>query len=154
MFVTETANHYLRSEHTEPTGAEKLYLDAWIEEQYEEIKGRVKFTPSEVDPAQFLLRYENTSELLISTAHSKHPFLTKRQNARFRAIHDWHHIMMGFEFNIVGEYMAFEYAASIAPPAIHWILRSEIWYQAAAQVMTGAFQPQKLVKGCVEIVNN
>ena len=146
MFVTDAANRYLNSPHTEPTYAEKLYLDAWIETEYEAIKSRVRFTPSEVDPAQFLLRYENTSELLISTANSEHPFLSKRQNARFRAVHDWHHIMMGFGFDIVGEYMAFEYAASIAPPAIHWILRSEIWFQAAAQSVTGIFQPQKCVR--------
>ena len=146
MLVTVAAETYLNGTHTEPTEAEKECFLHWLAEEYKKIQAKVRYTYQEVDPAQFLLRHQNTGHLLISTAHSEHPWLTKKQNAHFRAVHDSHHLAMGLGFDIVGEYMAFEYAASIAPQAIHWILRSEIWYQAAAQVHTGTFQEQKCVK--------
>lgn len=137
---------YFVGEHTEPTAQEKQAFLDWLASQYDAIKAIVRFTPSEVDPAQLKLRYANTGQILTSTAHNDSPWLDKASNAHFRAVHDWHHIQRNLGFDIEGEYAAYLAAIDSAPKAIHWILKSEIYLQAAACIETGCFQPQKLVR--------
>ena len=147
--LKQAAETYINGQHTEPTATEMMWFRAWLETEFKAIQHCVRFTPSEVDPAQLKLRWLNTGELLISSANNDSPWLTATENVRFRAVHDWHHISLGLPFDAEGEYLAFEAAAASAPKAIHWILRSEIWYQAAACIHTGQFQEQKLVKNDV-----
>ena len=146
MTHSQAANAYLTGSHCEPTLDEKQAFLGWLADQYDAIKASVRFTPSEVDPAQLKLRYANTGHILISTAHNDSPWLSGASNAHFRAVHDWHHLEHGLGFDVDGEHAAYLVAISSAPKAIHWILRSEIYLQAAACIETGTFQPQKLVK--------
>jgi len=140
------ANAYLTGSHCDPTPDEKQAFLAWLSGQYDAIKSDVRFTPSEVNPAQLKLRYASTGQILISTAHNDSLWLDKASNARFRAVHDWHHLEHGLGFDVDGEHAAYLVAINSAPKAIHWILRSEIFLQAAACIETGRFQPQRLVK--------
>lgn len=140
------ANAYLTGSHCDPTPGERQTFLTWLASQYDAIKANVRFTPSEVDPAQLKLRYVNTGQILISTAHSDSLWLDRASNAHFRAVHDWHHLEHGLDFDVDGEHAAYLVAISSAPKAIHWILKSEIYLQAAACVETGSFQPQRLVK--------
>ena len=137
---------YFVGEHTEPTIQEKQVFFDWLTGQYDAIKAIVRFTPSEVNPAQLKIRYENTGHILTSTAHNDSPWLDKASNAHFRAVHDWHHIQHDLGFDADGEHAAYLMAITSAPKDIHWILKSEIYLQAAACIETGSFQPQKLVR--------
>jgi hypothetical protein len=143
---SQAANAYLTGSHCEPTQDEKQAFLSWLASQYNAIKADVRFTPSEVDPAQLKMRHANTGQILISTAHNESPWLDRASNAHFRAVHDWHHLQHGLGFDAEGEYAAYLVAINSAPKAIHWILRSEIYLQAAACIETGTFQPQRLVK--------
>lgn len=143
---SQAANDYLTGKHCEPTPAERQAFLAWLDDQYDAIKANVRFTPSEVDPTQLKLRYESTGQILISTAHNESPWLDRASNAHFRAVHDWHHLQHDLGFDVEGEHAAYLVAIASAPKSIHWILRSEIFLQAAACIETGSFQPQKLVK--------
>ena len=147
--IAHVARFYNEAEHTEPTDTELETFRTWLNQAYGEIASFVRFTYQEVDPAQMLLRWRNTKQLLISTAHNDSPWMSKKENARFRAVHDFHHIRYNLAFDVEGEYMAFEAAASEAPIEIHWMLRSEIWFQAAACEFYNGFQQQKLVHTCV-----
>jgi len=143
--VKSAAEAYLNGNHQQPTELELIIFSDWLKREFLKIQAIVRFTPSEVDPAQMLARFQATGQLLISSAHNDSIWLTGSQNVQFRAVHDFHHLRYGLTFGAEGEYMAFEAAASEAPSEIHWILRSEIWLQAAAAIHTGLFQPQKLV---------
>ena len=143
--IQTAAERYISGKHQDPTKLELAIFADWLDREFDKIKHIVRFTPSEVDPAQMLARLENTGQLLISSANNDSNWLTAKQNIRFRAVHDSHHVRYGLSFDAEGEYMAFEAAAAEAPPELHWILRSEIWLQAAASIHTGTFQEQKLV---------
>ena len=145
-FYSVAANAYLTGSHCELTQDEKQAFLGWLAGQYDAIKANVRFTPREVDPAQLKLRYASTGQILISTAHNDSPWLDRASNAHFRAVHDWHHLEHGLGFDVEGEHAAYLVAINSAPTVIHWILRSEIFLQAAACIETGSFQPQKLVK--------
>ena len=145
--VRTAAELYATSQHQEPTTAERVIFEDWLKREFDKIKYMVRFTPSEVDPTQMLIRLEETGQLLISSANSDSPWLTKKENVRFRAVHDYHHVRYGLSFDTDGEFMAFMAASAEAPKEIHWILRSEIWLQAAACSFFGGFQAQKLVRG-------
>lgn len=146
MTHPQSANAYLTGSHCDPTSDEKQAFLTWLAGQYDAIKANVRFTPSEVNPAQLKLRYANTGQILISTAHNESLWLDKASNAHFRAVHDWHHLEHNLGFDVDGEHAAYLVAISSAPKSIHWILRSEIYLQAVACIETGSFQPQKLVK--------
>lgn len=120
-------------------------LLSWIDAEYAAIPCSVAFTGTDVTLAHCVEWCRRYDVLLISTANSSHPFLSKRANARFRAVHDWHHIMIGADSTLRGEIAAFRYAKRSAPRNIHWLLFSEIVLQAAACLHHGAFQPQRLV---------
>jgi ubiquinone biosynthesis protein Coq4 len=79
-------------------------------------------------------------------AHNEHPHLSYSDNAKFRAVHDWHHIIGGADDSMKGEILTYFIARESAPVATHWLLFSEIILQAATATHTGKFAPQKLVK--------
>ena len=83
---------------------------------------------------------------MISVAHNEHPHLSFNENAKFRAVHDWHHIIGGADDSMGGEVLTYYIAQESAPVAIHWLLFSEIILQAATATHTRKFPTQKLVK--------
>jgi len=129
-----------------PTDRELALLNAWIDAEFRAIPVMVRFTSADIDLSAMLQHLGVHGELLISIAHNDHPFVEGFQNAKFRAVHDWHHVITGADSTFAGEFAAYEHAVQRAPIEIHWILFSEIVLQAAACIATGTFQPQKLVR--------
>lgn len=129
-----------------PTARELAILNAWIDAEFRAIPVPVSFTADEVDLSEMLATLRSTGTMLISVAHNSHPFLEGFQNAKLRAVHDWHHVLTGADSSFAGEMATFEHAAKHAPIEIRWMLFSEIAMQAAACIVTGRFQPQKLVR--------
>jgi hypothetical protein len=132
------------------TVSEELRNDfrLWIfrEFHYHSIGEVLEITSEDVSPELMLATWQDKGVLLVSDAHSEHPFLSVADNVRFRAVHDWHHIVLNAGFDLAGEYRTFEQTLLSAPKRLWWILFSEIVLQAAACIHTGEFQPQKLVR--------
>jgi hypothetical protein len=129
-----------------PTTFEIASLKTWIDTEFNAIPCAVRFWSGDIGLAECKAAFAQFGVLNISTANNIHPFLTPAQNAKFRAIHDWHHIEIGAPASLEGEYATYCHAASIAPHSIGWMLFSEIVLQAAAAIHFGDFQAQKLVK--------
>ena len=129
-----------------PWGSELASLRAWIGREFAAIPCKVEFWQGDISLAECKEHFSKSGILNISTAYNIHPFLSKEDNAKFRAIHDWHHIETGADDTLAGEFATFNHAIRMAPKCIHWILFSEIVLQAAAAVYFGNFQAQKLVK--------
>lgn len=129
-----------------PWPSELASLQAWIGREFASIPCRVDFWQGDISLAECKSSFAQSGVLNISTAHNLHPFLSKADNAKFRSIHDWHHIETGGDDSLAGEFATFCHATRTAPKCIHWILFSEIVLQAAAAVYFGEFQTQKLVK--------
>ena len=129
-----------------PTSAELAMLQDWIRDQWLKIPARIRMTSAPVTLQQAKRRYIHTGELVISTANNDHPYLSHLDNARFRAVHDWHHILAGADDTLQGEVATYYVARSLAPQSIWWMLCSEIVLQAAACIHFGDYQQQKLVR--------
>ena len=140
------AAEYLRAPAAVPTDRELAMLRGWIAQQFQRIPFCVSFQDSDIDLPEAVALQAESGVLWVSTASIAHPFLTDRENALFRAVHDAHHIAIGADSTLNGEILTWEHACSTAPVEIWWMLRSEIVLQAAACITTGEFQPQKLVR--------
>ena len=140
------AAEYLQAPAAVPTDRELAMLRAWIRAEFQRIPVMVRFEDADIPLPEMLQRWDASGVLFISVESISHPFLTDAENALFRAVHDWHHIVVNADSSLNGEMLAFEHACSTAPSGIHWMLRSEILLQAAACIATGQFQPQKLVR--------
>lgn len=140
------AAEYLQAPAAVPTDRELAMLREWIRAEFQRIPVMVRFEPCDIPLPEMLQRWTDSGVLFISTESISHPFLTDVENALFRAVHDWHHIVVDADSTLNGEMLTFEHACSTAPSEIHWMLRSEILLQAAACIATGQFQPQKLVR--------
>ena len=140
------AAEYLASPAAVPTDRELAILRGWIRAEFQRIPVMVRFEGADIDLPEMLQRWEASGVLFISIESISHPFLTDTENALFRAVHDWHHIIASADSTLNGEMATYEHACSTAPSEIHWMLRSEILLQAAAFIATGEFQPQKLVR--------
>lgn len=140
------AAEYLAAPAAVPTDRELAMLRGWIRAEFQRIPVMVRFEGADIDLPSMLQRWEQSGVLFISIDNISHPFLTNVENALFRAVHDWHHIVVDADSTLNGEIATFEHACSTAPSEIHWVLRSEIVLQAAACIATGEFQPQKLVR--------
>ena len=127
-----------------PTGAELLALNAWIESEFSAIPCGVKFWTGDISLAECKAEFRKSATLNVSTAHNFHPYLSKSANAKFRAIHDWQHIVLSADDSFEGEFST--WWNNNAPESIQWILFSEIVLQAAAAIDSGEFPTQKLVK--------
>jgi len=146
MIVSRLAAVYTEAECT-PSDVEITALKRWINEQFWRLPVPVDFHYEDIDLNQAIAVYENVGILPISVLNNDHPYLSFRDNARFRAIHDWHHILIGADSTMRGEISTFRHAKSTAPKSIHWILFSEIVLQAAACLHSGGeFQPQRFIK--------
>ena len=147
MNAQPLAQAYLDGAAVEPTTTERDTFHAWIQAEWENVRDIVRFTFRDVEPERMLAHFDATGELLISAANNEPArWLSKSQNVKFRAIHDWQHLQAAAGFDMKGEYAAFKQAKSTAPQCIHWMLYSEIVLQAAAAIHTGQFQGQKLVR--------
>lgn len=140
------AAEYLQAPAAVPTDSELAMLRAWIRAEFGRIPVMVRFESADIPLPEMLQRWDASGVLFISIESISHPFLTDVENALFRAVHDWCHVVVNADSTLNGEILAFEHACSTAPSEIHWMLRSEIVLQAAACIATGAFQPQKLVR--------
>ena len=147
MMATEMfAITYRDSAETIPTPFELASLKTWIDSEFNAIPCEVKFWEGDISLAECRANFSRYGVLNISTAHNSHPYLTASQNARFRAIHDWHHIIISADDSLSGEQATYFYAKNKAPKSIGWILFSEIVLQAASAIYFGEFKAQKLVK--------
>ena len=149
MHPTITANlaHcYITGQHTTPTPKELADFRGWIHTEWRKIPAPIKYTTAEFTLSAAIAHYIKSGELVISVAHNSHPHLTYSENAKFRAVHDWHHLIGGADDSMHGEILTYFIAQESAPVAIHWLLFSEIVLQAAVATHTGKFAPQKLVK--------
>lgn len=144
--VDRLAQAFLDGESVEPTARELSLLNSWIDSQFRQIPVLVRFTGTDVDLPTMAANFETTGELLISIANNFHPFLEGFQNAKFRAVHDWHHLVLGADSTFKGEVATFKHAAMHAHREMRWMLFSEIVLQAATAISTGEFAPQKLVR--------
>jgi|DEB0MinimDraft_6_1074348.scaffolds.fasta_scaffold20045_3 hypothetical protein len=144
--VDRLASAFLTGEAVEPTARELSLLNAWIDSQFRQIPVIVRFTGTDVDLPTMIANFETTGELLISIANNFHPFLEGFQNAKFRAVHDWHHLVVGADSTFKGEVATFKHAAMQAPREMQWMLFSEIVLQAATAISTGEFADQKFVR--------
>lgn len=140
------AAEYLQAPAAVPTDRELAMLRGWIRAEFQRIPVMVRFEGADIPLPEMLQRWNDSGVLFISVENISHPFLTDVENALFRAVHDWHHIVVDADSTLNGEILAFEHACSTAPSEIWWMLRSEILLQAAACIATGEFQPQKLVR--------
>jgi len=129
-----------------PTSFELASFKTWVDVEFKAIPCSVRFWTGDISLAECKVAFSQFGVLNVSTSNNTHPFLTPAQNARFRAIHDWHHIETGADDSLNGEHTTYCHAASIAPHSIGWMLFSEIVLQAAAAIHFGDFQAQKLVK--------
>jgi hypothetical protein len=129
-----------------PTSREIASLRRWIDGEFSRITAPVIYVPLDLDLPDAVAHLRDHGVLIISTAHNDdHPILTPAENARFRAVHDWHHIRHGLDSSLSGEIAAYKVARRSAPRHIWWLLHSEIVLQAAAALATGAFQAQRTV---------
>ena len=92
--IAHLANAYLEGPPGTPTGAELLTLNNWIEKEFLSIPCVVKFWTGDISLAECRAEFRNSATLNVSTAHNNHPCLSKSANAKFRAIHDWQHIVL------------------------------------------------------------
>lgn len=136
---------YLNGAPMRPTKKERQKFDSWVWSQYKEIPCPVRFTDRQTTLAECKKTFQDCGILRVSIAYNNHPFWGESTNAMFRAIHDWHHIILNCDDTLDGEIITYLHARESAPDCIGWILRSEIVLQAAACILTGKFQPQKLV---------
>ena len=144
--ISTLASVYLNNPGIVPSDNELSTFRAWLHTEFSKIPAKFMITRQDFSLEQTKQRYIQTGEIITSLVGIEHPFFTFIENIRFRALHDWHHIITGSDSNFDGELRAYEIALATAPEAIHWILRSEIVLQAAAMLQTGAYQEQKLVR--------
>jgi hypothetical protein len=140
-----TAAAYISGDAIEPTAAELSELRGYISKEFSLISVPVIYQPADISLSECSQRFHGEAKLYISIANNIHPYITGWENAQFRAVHDWHHILSGADDTFAGECNAYQYAAQSADSSIHWLLHSEIVGQAAAAIVTGEFQAQKFV---------
>jgi len=148
LSAAELTNQWLISSNITPGPLELETFHSWLELEFLCIPVPICFTikPVSLDKCRKIFRRFNV--LFVSSEHNNPntALLTKGQNLRFRALHDWHHIKVNSDSTLTGEIIAFNEAKRTAPAFIHWILFSEIVMQAAVKVHSGVFPAQKLVK--------
>lgn len=140
------ASAYMQGSDCPLTDGEIASLREFIDSELRSIYCPIVYVDYDVTLPECMELFHKESKLYISIDNISHPYLSDKENAHFRAVHDWHHIRADVGSTLSGEIASFEYACIAAPESIHWILFSEIVLQAAAAIATGEFQPQKVVK--------
>lgn len=142
--VALLARAYQEGATCPPTAAELHTLNSWIDAEFKAIPCSVKFWTGDISLSECKAEFRKSATLNVSTAHNSHPYLSKSANAKFRAIHDWQHIVLSADDSFEGEFST--WWNNNAPESIQWILFSEIVLQAAVAIYSGEFPIQKLVK--------
>jgi hypothetical protein len=140
------ASVYMQGTDYPLSDSEIASLRQFIDSELRSIYCPIIYVNYDVTLPECMELFYKENKLYISTANNSHPFLSDKENAHFRAVHDWHHIRADVGSTLGGEIESFKYACITAPESIHWILFSEIVLQAAAAIATGEFQQQKIVK--------
>jgi hypothetical protein len=140
------ASVYMYGKNQPISGDELASLRGFINSELRSIYCPIVYVNHDITLPECMTLFHRENKLYISTANNSHPFLSDKENAHFRAVHDWHHIRADVGSTLGGEIESFKYACITAPESIHWILFSEIVLQAAAAIATGKFQQQKIVK--------
>jgi hypothetical protein len=143
--VQRLGDLYINGKAAEPTKLELATFRRWVNRSYYKLPVDVDVVATDCTLADTVQRYRKNRILTVSAANIAHPYFSSWQNIQFRAVHDWHHIQSGADDSMLGECITYTLARNSSPAPIHWILRSEIVLQAAAAILTGQFQPQKLV---------
>lgn len=142
------AAYYKANKHQDVSETTLSLLKSFVETEYSKIPFAIKYV--NYDP------YNNFTEMLegllkdnylkISMLNNESPIFDCETNLKFRAIHDYHHLICHAEFNFYGEYATFEYISALTDnDIIKQILFSEIVLQAAYALVYGEFGEQKLV---------
>jgi hypothetical protein len=143
---TRLGSHYLYGDPITPPPLELTLFKAWILKEFHAIPVPTTFHDRDIDLSEMLSTFADTGILQISIKNNVHPFLSPADNARFRAAHDWHHVVTGADSTLRGEITTYCHARKTADRRIWWMLHSEIIGQASACIATGEFPKQKLVK--------
>lgn len=146
--AAELTNQWFIASNITPGPLELETFHAWLELEFFCIPVPICFTAKPVSLDKCKRIFKRFNILFISSEHNEPniAILSKSQNLRFRALHDWHHVRAKSDSTLTGEIIAFNEAKKTAPAFIHWILFSEIVMQAAVTIHTGSFPEQKLVK--------
>ena len=144
--IQECADLYMHGADHPVTEPELAKLRGFIAVQYRQIRCPIVYVDQDVSLPECNDCLQSEGILYISIANNYHPYLTPGENAQFRAVHDFHHLLIDADSTFAGECAVYSHATKMAPKSIRWILFSEIVLQAAACISTGEFQPQKMVK--------
>ena len=88
---------------------------------------------------------KKTGDLVIWNGESEHPILSKEENLKLRAVHDYFaHIAGGASFGLRGEISAFNRHANFTPKKAAVALFTEVVGQAAYALIYGSFPVQKI----------
>jgi hypothetical protein len=96
------------------------------------------------DSARDMFEDMHSGRLKISTQYNEHPFFTKEDNLKARAVHDAYHYWSNSDFSLEGEYKAFELQAGEVAEESVPALYSEVVLQAAYTIRYGKFPVQKV----------
>lgn len=151
------ASRWLRGEHTVPTEDGRTAFRLWLLSEFRAMRA------SGIEPL-FVTRDVPIDEAMASLSRPMLPgeirwlpvsrlfndpnldLMSQNQNLMFRAVHDWTHWKEQAGANWEGELAVTLAHIRSAPECIHWILWSEVAGQAAVQLTTGKFPPQKIVR--------
>ena len=126
------------------TVSESTEFNHWLGSRFARIAGFVRVTPDPVEPAEIEHYWHKLGTILVSS-NDNGSVWGSVTNTLFRAVHDADHLFNGLGFDLAGEIAAYKVARDCAPPAIDWILFSEIVLQAGSYFAAEQWQPQRLV---------
>lgn len=93
-------------------------------------------------------------KLLVDDRHAP-SYFSREDNAKLRAVHDYHHVLSESGFDFAGELKAFAHQAASSESSIHTaILFSEVVLQAAYTTTHGSFPAQRLVSCSTDLIHS
>jgi hypothetical protein len=143
------AINYLECKGHTLNGRDQKAFSEWVHHLFLQVPFPVEYVAGQAykTAAEMTEDVRQTGVLKISTDFNNPVVLTPESNFLYRAIHDTHHILGGWDFSWEGELAACQYWCSLTHNKLyHGILFSELILQAAAYLYLGDFpQEQKLV---------
>lgn len=140
---------YLECQGHTLNGRDQKAFSEWIHHLFLQVPFPVEYVAGQPyqSAAEMTEDVRKTGVLKISTDFNDPVVLTPEYNLFYRAIHDTHHILGGWDFSWEGELAACQYFCTLTHNKLyHRILFSELILQAAAFLFLGDFpQEQKLV---------
>ncbi len=142
------AIHYLKSPGDTLNDSDKKGFSKWVSQLYQELPFPVEYVVGQPykTAAEMTEDVRQKGVLKISTDFNNPVVLSPQDNFYFRATHDSHHILGGWDFSWEGELAACQYFCTLTNNSLyHRILFSELILQAASCLHLGGFTEQKLV---------